>query len=234
VRRLANALRAALPTAYWRGRNAVALAEFYASNLHRRLRGPEPYDEKFWDFHDTGDWVGFARAVVDYVHPRSVADIGCGHGLTLEGLARVDSTLRLRGFDDSEAALRRARKHGLSVDRLDIVRMSRTDAAALARELGSFDAVVCLEVAEHLPPWHSGKLLTIVTAADRLVFSAAHPLQGGRLHVNEQPAAHWIEKLAGRGFRVSADDEQFRQRVAALELPLWYHQNVHLFERARG
>jgi hypothetical protein len=111
--------------------------------------------------------------------------------------------------------------------------MSRDEAAALARDLASFDTSICLEVAEHLPPWHSDKLLTIVTATTCLVFSAAHPRQGGHLHVNEQPAAYWIGKLALRGFALSVDDETFRAKVAALALPNWYAQNVHLFERTR-
>ena len=208
-------IRSAFPTLYWRARNALALGEFYAGRARRRMRGTETYDDAFWDFHDVGDWEGFARAAIDVVHPTSVVDVGCGHGLALQGFARVDPTLRLQGFDDSDAALARARTRGVPVDRLDLVALSRRDAAVLARELASFDLVVCLEVAEHLPPWHSDKLLTVITAGTRLIFSAAHPLQGGRLHVNEQPAAYRIERLAARGFDLSAEDNGFRRRVAA-------------------
>ena len=78
-------------------------------------RRADPYDEAFWDLHDLGDWEGFARAVVEHVHPRSVVDVGCGHGLALQGFARVDPAIRLHGLDDSTAALGRARKRGLSV-----------------------------------------------------------------------------------------------------------------------
>lgn len=226
-----TAIRLAFPVSYWRTRNALALAELYAQRAWRRIHGAEPYDEAFWDFHDLGDWEGFARVVIDYVHPRAVVDIGCGHGLALQGFARADPTIRLRGYDDSDAALTRARARGLTVDRLDFVALSRRGAASLARELASFDLVVCLEVAEHLPPWHSAKLLTVITAGKRLIFSAAHPLQGGRLHVNEQPAAYWIERLKARGFGLSAEDDDFRRRIAALDLPPWYRQNVHRFER---
>jgi len=224
-------MRAALPNAYWRGRNMAALGEFYAHRARRRMRGAEPYGEAFWDFHEVGDWQGFARVAIDYVHPTSVVDVGCGHGLALQGFALVDPALRLRGYDDSDAALARARTRGSTVDRIDLVALSRRNAAALARDLAAFDLVVCLEVAEHLPPWHSGKLLTVITAATRLIFSAAHPLQGGRLHVNEQPAAHWIRRLGERGFTLSRDDEAFRRRIADLDLPSWYGENVHLFEQ---
>src|SRR5919198_1852416 len=89
-------LRGRFPTAYWRVRNAVALAELYAL----RLRGPggraDAYDEAFWDFHAAGDWVGFARVVLTYVAARSIADVGCGQGVTLAGFASFDPTLQLR------------------------------------------------------------------------------------------------------------------------------------------
>jgi len=111
------------------------------------------------------------------------------------------------------------------------VALSAKDAAGLARDLTAFDAVLCLEVAEHLPPWHSDKLLTVITAGGRLIFSAAHPLQGGRLHVNEQPAGHWIARLRTRHFQLTADDDRFRQKIQELDLPPWYAHNVHLFER---
>ena len=101
----------------------------------------------------------------------------------------------------------------------------------MAAELASFDLGICLEVAEHLPPWHSDKLLTIVSSPKRLVFSAAQPNQGGRFHMNEQPAGHWIDRLAARGVALAPGDDAFRAAIAALDLPFWYGQNVHLFER---
>jgi hypothetical protein len=109
--------------------------------------------------------------------------------------------------------------------------LSPRDAAAIADEVRSFDLALCLEVAEHLPSWHADKLISIVSAPQRLAFSAAHPGQGGHLHVNERPSAYWIERLASRGMRLAAADEVFRRSVAALDLPSWYGQNIHLFER---
>jgi hypothetical protein len=97
--------------------------------------------------------------------------------------------------------------------------------------LSAFDVVTCLEVAEHLPAWHSDKLLSIVTAAPRLVFSAAHPNQGGHLHVNEQPASHWIDRLAARGFRLSPLDRPLRADLQSLSVPSWYKENIHVFDR---
>lgn len=222
-------LRARAPTLYWRGRNAAALARLY---LHRFSGGTaDPYDDDFWDFHAVGDWAGFARAVLAYAPAQSVVDVGCGHGLALAGFRQVDASIVLRGFDDSDTARRRVHDSGLEVAPLDIVAISESAAAALARELSAVDLGVCLEVAEHLPPWHAEKLLTILSAPRRLVFSAAQPNQGGQFHVNEQPPEYWIERLARHGLILSAHDADFRRDVAALDLPWWYAANVHLFER---
>jgi SAM-dependent methyltransferase len=158
-------------------------------------------------------------------------DIGCGHGLALAAFARADPALSLRGLDESPAAIARARSRGLSVERLDVQELDEAGAARISDAFSGFDLALCLEVAEHLPAWHSGKLLTIVTGPRRLVFSAAQLNQGGRLHVNEQPGQYWIDRLAARGCHLSAGDEGFRRAIAALDLPWWYGQNVHLFER---
>jgi len=232
VRRGLDGLKARVPTAYWRVRNAAALAAWCAGAWHRRLVAPrDAYDDAFWTFHETGDWEGFARAALARVPARSVVDVGCGHGLALQGFARVDPTLRLKGFDASPAALARARARGLDVEELDLVSLPRREVAAMAGRIGEFDLAVCLEVAEHLPPWHARTLVGVLAGARRLIFSAAHPNQGGRLHVNEQPASYWLERFRRSGFRVSPDDDAFRRAVAALALPPWYAENVHLVER---
>jgi SAM-dependent methyltransferase len=235
VRRVLDRLRTNFPTAYWRARNGVALAEWYGSALRTRLRGnaaTEPYDAAFWDFHETGDWDGFARTILHYYPARSIVDVGCGQGLALHGLARVDPTLQLRGFDSSRAALERAQSRGLTVQPLDLVALTKRDAETRARDMRSFDLALCLEVAEHLPAWHSGKLLTLLTGTRQIVFSAAHPNQGGRLHVNERPASYWIERFGRRGFHLSPSNDEFRSAVARLALPPWFGQNVNAFTRA--
>ncbi len=237
ARRGLEGLKARAPAVYWRGRNAVALAAWCAAAWGRRLRlsaHHDPYDHAFWNFHDTGDWEGFARVALACFPAQSVVDVGCGHGLTLQGFARVGPALRLKGFDDSADAIARARARGLDVEPLDIVALSRREAAAMAGRIGEFDLAVCLEVAEHLPPWHGGKLFTLLAGARRVIFSAAHPNQGGKFHVNEQPAEFWIERFRRRGFRLAPGDDTFRRAVAGLTLPPWYAANVHVVERSEG
>ncbi|HJZ44065.1 MAG TPA: bifunctional 2-polyprenyl-6-hydroxyphenol methylase/3-demethylubiquinol 3-O-methyltransferase UbiG, partial [Hyphomicrobiaceae bacterium] len=77
----------------------------------------------------------------------SILDVGCGGGLVSEPLARLGG--RVTGLDTApeniEAARRHAAGQGLDID----YRVGRIEE--LAAEGLAFDAVVCLEVVEHVP-----------------------------------------------------------------------------------
>jgi SAM-dependent methyltransferase len=230
LRRLLQRVKVRHPALYWRTRNAAALAAWYVDRA--RPSAHSPYDDVFWNGAEVGDWDGFARTILGHFPVRSVLDVGCGGGRLLQALRTADPTLRLKGLDASAPALERARRRELDVQPLDLVGLAAGDVASAARALGGFDLVVCLEVAEHLPSWHAPKLLDLLTRFPTVVFSAAHPLQGGVLHVNEQPAEYWIRRFARRGYSLSGRDGDFRAGVAALDLPPWYAANVHAFSRS--
>ena len=75
-----------------------------------------------------------------------VLDVGCGAGLASEALARLGA--EVTGMDAAPEALAAARAHaeagGLAID----YRLGGPED--LAEEAGGFDAVVCLEVIEHV------------------------------------------------------------------------------------
>jgi len=77
----------------------------------------------------------------------SVLDVGCGGGLIAEPLARMGA--RVTGLDPAVANIEAARRHaagqGLDID-YRAGRVEELAAGGLA-----FDAVVCLEVVEHVP-----------------------------------------------------------------------------------
>lgn len=77
----------------------------------------------------------------------SVLDIGCGGGLISEPLTRLGA--RVTGIDPAAENIETARRHaaaqGLAID------YRATTVEALAGEGVTFDAVLCLEVVEHVP-----------------------------------------------------------------------------------
>jgi SAM-dependent methyltransferase len=99
---------------------------------------------------------------------------------------------------------------------------------------GPFDLAYCLEVAEHLPPELGEKLVQYVASlAPLVVFTAAHPGQGGTAHINEQPKSYWIERFEKTGMRHSPE---LSQRVAAGFAAeklnsTWLMENVMVFVR---
>ena len=226
---LARKAIASLPAAArWRTRNAIALARWLRQ---RAGAGETAYAEEFWAFHDSGDWNGFAETVCRFCAPASIVDVGCGDAKLLAAIVRRDSSMPTLGIDSSRAALDRAAAAGVPVLRHDLASTRAADLDALRARVASFDIAVSLETAEHLPPWAASAFVETLARVRLVVFSAAHPGQGGTLHIHERPYAYWRARFAAHGYRPSPSDDAFRTAIAALDLPSWYGANVHLYER---
>ena len=90
---------------------------------------------------------------------------------------------------------------------------------------GEFDAVVCLEVAEHLPERRArGFISDLTDLAPIVIFSAAIPGQGGTGHVNEQWPSYWVDLFGQFGFIVSGALRFSIWDNTAIEN--WYRQNL--------
>lgn len=221
------------PAVRYRVRNAIALARW----VGRVAAGPTvaaagAYDDTFWDLHARADWAGMAALVLRHCRPSSIVDVGCGDGMFLAALRQQGPALRLLGLDSSPAALRRARVRGIDVADIDLAGWRTSRTTRLIERIRGFDLAVCLETAEHLPPWCAGALVTALAAAPAVLFSAAHPNQLGTLHMNEQPFEYWRRKFEAAGLGLVPNDAAVREEVAALNLPPWYAANVHLFRKS--
>jgi SAM-dependent methyltransferase len=227
-----TSVRRRWPAAYGQARNVVNLARWV---WNRRTAGAtDPYDDAFWDFHEDGDWDGMADVVVAFARPISLVDVGCGQGQLLSALRRRCPELPVRGIDSSVQAIARARRRELDVTFADLGGLRRQPPQPVKDLVAGTDVAVCLETAEHLPPWAARPLVEVLTSARCVIFSAAPPGQGGTMHVNEQPLEYWRRRFRRRGFDLDPIDEAFRAAVAALHLPWWYGANIHLLSRLDG
>ena len=234
ARRLSAFLRRRMPRAYRPLRRAYAFGEYARWRLAAGAdSAAEAYDPAFWDLHADGawDWAGFAACILRHTRARAVVDVGCGDAKLLAAMRAQAPDLDVRGYDGSPTARARAEQRGIAVLPVDLPRLSRRERAALGVACARCDVALCLEVAEHLLPWHAGRLLDVLTACPTVVFSAAHPGQGGTVHVNERPARYWIGRFARLGYALAADDTEFREELRTVRVPPWYIENAHIFRR---
>ena len=105
------------------------------------------------------------------------------------------------------------------------VRADLTQPLDLGR---SFDVVISLEVAEHLPPGAANTFVSTLTRhAPVVLFSAAVPNQGGTHHTNEQWAEYWIERFGTCKYLcIDCVRPVFWEDS---RINWWYRQNAFLF-----
>ncbi len=153
--------------------------------------------------------------------PASVLDVGCGTGTWLK-VVLENGIKDVMGLDGVAV-----NKEKLLVPVGYVRVQDLTQPWQLDRR---FDAVLCLEVAEHLDAQHSDTLIQSVTAhADVVVFSAAIPGQSGQHHVNCQWPAFWQTLFNAKGF---ACDDAVRWRLWNERfVEPWYRQNLFIARR---
>ena len=157
--------------------------------------------------------------VVELIRPHSVVDVGCGQGIWL-------SVFEELGVDDYV---------GVDGDYIDRRALSIPEDRFIAHDLGTplrfprtFDLVVSLEVAEHLPEDSGPAFVDSLTGlGPAVLFSAAIPRQGGTRHVNERWQDYWAALFAQRDFEPL---DAIRWRVWTNEqVEPWYAQNTLLY-----
>ena len=185
-------------------------------------RPQDIYDKAFFDGHYGGS-LESARVVTplirEFIHPRSVVDLGCGRGAWLRAFQEIGVEF-IQGLD------------GDYVDRDTLLIPAESfvsaDLAELTKIPGNYDLAVCLEVLEHLSAQSGSNIVAALTeAAPAVLFSAAIPGQEGTGHVNEQWPEYWRRIFEAHGYQMlDAIRPRIRedQRVA-----WWYRQNMVLF-----
>jgi SAM-dependent methyltransferase len=181
------------------------------------------YDAKFYrELEATRDSAREVLPLVfELIQPASIVDIGCGEGHWLAAATELGARDVL-GID-GEWVL----KTKLEIPRDRFLAHDLTAPLKLDRK---FDLALSLEVAEHLPESQARRFVeTLCQAADKILFSAAIPGQGGRHHVNEQWPEYWAKLFAEFGFDCC---DLLRPRIWNNPRVLWYYaQNCVIYAR---
>lgn len=147
----------------------------------------------FWlagevDRHETEQALALGKLLIETLQPQSVIDVGCSSGVYL--IPYLEKGLVVLGIDGAAGV-------GKWIpDRFQVVDLRQPWTPPQR-----YDLAYCIEVAEHIRCEYQDLLVdTLVSCADTIFFSAAHPGQGGEGHVCEQPMSYWLDKFAARGY----------------------------------
>lgn len=142
---------------------------------------------------------GFAARLVEVFGPVRYLDVGAGTG-------RFAEALRAQGVhadacEYSALARKLSARRGLKMFPFDL------EASPVGPSSEGYAAAFSLEVAEHVPPQLGDRLVDYLTQFPTVVFTAAHPGQGGIGHINEQPQEYWARRFTSCGHRRRPDLE---------------------------
>ncbi len=199
------------------------------------------YDYKLTDYNDMqaqivnwetpqAMWLG--EVLADMLQPESVIDIGCGPGTYLIPFKPQARVLGVDGAPEAGQALEPGEFYKVDL------RNDWSVPSLEGVEEGVFDLSLCIETAEHLPPARADYLIDLLTTcSDVCFFSAAHPGQGGVLHLNEQPREWWLEKFRARGFDLHAKNDKLQAMIKTspeCQRVQWLIPNAMLLGRKNG
>ncbi|TVQ13194.1 MAG: class I SAM-dependent methyltransferase [Leptolyngbya sp. DLM2.Bin27] len=180
------------------------------------------YTKEFFDFLSNSSLSSakvIAPIIVELLHPKSVVDVGCGQGVWLSVLKSlgIEEVLGIDGDYIQRDKLEIGENEFRASDLNQPLHLDRT-----------FDLVISLEVAEHLPEEIADIFIRNLTNLGKVVlFSAAIPFQGGVNHVNEQWPDYWIKKFDGLDY---VPIDCIREKVwKDSRVASWYAQNMIIF-----
>lgn len=181
------------------------------------------YDDIFY-FENRAGSVMSARAILSTLLPhlecRSMVDFGCGTGTWL-WVAHSFGVESIRGLDGDYVPPRQ-----LMIPQDCFCAVDLEEPVVLEKK---YDLAISMEVAEHLHKESADTFVeSLCNAADTILFSAAHPGQGGDGHINEQPMTYWTSKFGKHGFL----PVEIRQLFEGNEdIESWYRENIVLYVR---
>lgn len=157
--------------------------------------------------------------VFGLISPKRVADIGCGNGAWLN-VCRELGVEHIVGVDGPWVTP--------DVLQIPVESFQSADLCAPLTLPGSYDLVISVEAAEHLPESRAASFVAdLVKLGKAVLFSGAIPRQGGDRHINEQWQDYWAQHFVAHDY-VAVDC--VRPAVwSDSRVAYWYAQNLILY-----
>ena len=151
----------------------------------------------------------------------SITDMGCGNGGYVKMFA--DFNITTQGFDGNPDTKKWDVSGGLCVGPVDITEEMFWDMT---------DAVMSIEVAEHIPAEYEQAFLSnlVTTARDLIFLSWGVPDQPGEFHVNGQWEADVVQKMNQSGWEPHENLTQMLQNEAEFG---YLKRNVQVFKKQK-
>lgn len=148
-----------------------------------------------------------AGALHELLQPHTVIDVGCGRGWWMEHWVREQPEVDIIGLDGCADLIKANGQCDESVRELiNSCDLRKPGWDALWWEIGPWDLVLCVEVAEHLDERYAKGLVRGLCSLGRTIFfSSARPGQKGVHHVHCRPKRYWIELFADHHFQLRID-----------------------------
>lgn len=169
-----------------------------------------------------GPMAAFPKIFSEKNQISSLLDVGCGIGTWIKaamnhGISNVNG---IDGVSISDEELIIPREYFVCLDLNKTINLGK-----------KFDAVLCLEVAEHLEATSSESLIkTLTNHADLIIFSAAIPKQSGWHHVNCQWPDYWQNLFNKQGY--TCEDNLRSVLWDDPNIEFWYKQNIFTARRS--
>lgn len=182
------------------------------------LASPIVHDQGFWLSHEEGHFFDAALAaeLELLLRGRSVCDLGCGPGRYVRHLRSAG--IACDGYDGNPNTPKLTGGICASLD------------LAAPIEIAQYDAVVSLEVGEHIPRSKEAIFFDNLTrcARDMIVLSWAVPHQEGDGHINCRSNSHVIRQMWRRDFQFDAEKSAMLRTHSSL---MWFKRTLMVFSR---
>ena len=170
------------------------------------------------DVHNTRAAEEIVPILMEWFHPKSVVDVGCGLGTWLY-VFKTHGVTEVLGIEGNHL-----KTDLLAISKAEILLTDLEQEFIIDKK---FDLAISLEVAEHLSSDSASQFIDSLTKLSNIiVFSAAIPNQGGQNHINEQWISYWQSIFTKHDFTLSDEIRAVFWNNDKIEW--WYKQNMIL------